>query len=560
MIANPILRKEVLSSLRTSKAWLMQAALLLVAALLVWQNWPADGLQDIGSQQATRIFSMLAVGEFAMVMLFAPAFTAAAITSERERRTLESLMATRMRPWEIALGKMGGSLSLLMLLVLCGTPALALPMLLGGVSLSMVLGATAVLMVAAVYLGMIGLFISTIMRRSYRAIIVTYAVLLVVCLLFALPAWPVSRNLLQEGGRTWQVTMHLLVSMSPLEAMLSLVVEKSAYATGAAGLPPFWVTFLPVSLVATALLACGCLWKLHRPIAPPRLREKGEVVDGNGITARSIFYIIDPRRRRSMIRWWQNPVLMKEFRTRPMLQPQWLARTAGLCLILSVVLMLLVALSIQAWVGQEQSMLSSMMTALGALMTVLILLVGPAMTSGAISADRESGVWDLMRSTRLSSLRIVWGKFQASVLPLVLLSLSVAPALLVLTCFDRGYWPNVLGVLAVVGLTVLLVSTAGLMFSSVFSRTATATAWTYGLVIALTAGSVLVLLDAEGFSQQFTRTVFLMNPLTAAMDAAGALSLQKYDLVNSHMKIMGLASAAMVLVSVARVFHLRRPK
>jgi len=51
MIANPILRKEVLSALRTRKAFLMQALFLLMTAVLLWRYWPADGLQDIGSQQ-----------------------------------------------------------------------------------------------------------------------------------------------------------------------------------------------------------------------------------------------------------------------------------------------------------------------------------------------------------------------------------------------------------------------------------------------------------------------------------------------------------------------------
>ncbi len=560
MILNPIIRKEVLSSLRAGKATAMQAAMLLVAALLVWQNWPADGLQDLGSQQARRIFSALAIGELAMVAMFAPAFTAASLTGERERRTLESLFATLLRPWEIAAGKMAGSLSLLVLLVLCGTPALALPMLLGGISPGQVAAATAVLLMTAVYLGMVGLFISTISQRSYRAILVTYAVLGVLCLLLALPAWPVSRNLLQDGGRTWQVTMHMLVSLSPLEAMLSLVVDKSSYATGAAGLPPFWVTFLPTSGLATLLLALGCVWKLRRPIAPPRPREKGGIIEGNRISARSLLYVIDPRRRRGMIRWWQNPVAAKEFRTRPMLQAQWLLRAIGLCLVISIVLMILVTLSIQAWSAQQQSMISSMITGIAALMVVLLLLAGPAMTAGAISADRESGVWDLMRSTPLSSLRIVSGKFQASVIPLVLLALAMAPALAVLAFFDRAYIPSIISVLKVAGMTVLLVSTAGLFFSSLFARTAVATAWAYGLVIALAAGSLLVLLDPEGFSQAFTRVVFMLNPLTVAMDAAGAPALQKYDLVDVHLKLSGCASLLMFLLATVRVFHLRRPK
>ncbi|HUU22984.1 MAG TPA: ABC transporter permease, partial [Phycisphaerae bacterium] len=157
MFANPIIRKEVLSSLRTRKAVAMQAAFLLAAAVLIWRSWPADGLQDIGSQLSRRILSILAIGELALVGLFAPAFTAASLTSERERNTLESLFFTAMRPWEIALGKIVGSLGFLVLLVLSGVPALTAPFLLGGISGQEVLAIVGILLLTAIYTGMIGL-------------------------------------------------------------------------------------------------------------------------------------------------------------------------------------------------------------------------------------------------------------------------------------------------------------------------------------------------------------------------------------------------------------------
>ena len=128
---------------------------------------------------------------------------------------------------------MVGSLAFLVLLVLVGVPALALLFLLGGVPGTKVLAVVGILLLTAVYLGMIGLLISTFMHRSYRAIIVTYAraaggVLPAV----ALPAWPVSRNLLTYGGPAWQATFHMICSLSPLEAMLSLVWTQSPTRSG----------------------------------------------------------------------------------------------------------------------------------------------------------------------------------------------------------------------------------------------------------------------------------------------------------------------------------------
>mgnify|MGYP000861907491 CR=1 FL=1 len=561
MIANPILRKEVLSALRTRKAFLMQALFLLMTAVLLWRYWPADGLQDIGSQQSRRIFSILAMGQLALVAMFAPAFTAAAITSEREKRTMESLFATLLRPWEIVIGKMAGSLIFIVMLVLTGVPALAAPFLLGGVSGATLLSAVGVLLLTAVYLGTIGLLVSTHMHRSYRAIIVTYVVLIFVCFVFALPAWPVTKNLILQGGPIWQAVLHTVVSLSPLEAMLSVVMGNSSYAIGAANMPPFHVTFVPVALVVITVCVSICLAKLHRPIAPPRPREGMKVVERDGkITVRSFVFLIDPRKRKRMIAWWQNPVLMKEFRTRPMLQTQWLLRACGICLISSIVLMLIVAISIQTWIAGSTGMFNQMLTAVAALILTLIMLVGPAMTSGAICSDRESGVWDLIRATRISSLRLASGKFQASIIPLLMLAASMAPAMIVLLYFDMNLLSGILRVLSVVGLTVLFVATAGTLFSSIFAKSSTATAWTYALMIAMGLASLLVVLDPEGFSQRFVRGAFLINPVAAGMAAAGAQGLARFNLIDPHMKIVGAVTAGMFIITVMRIIHLRRPR
>jgi len=559
MIANPIIRKEVLLCLRTRKAVGLQVVFLLVTAALVWLLWPVDGLQDIGGLQWGRILSVLAMAQLLMVALLAPAFTAAAMTGERERNTLESLFSTALSPGQIALGKVVGSLGPLVLIVASGLPALASPMLLGGLSGGRFLATAAVLLVTAVYLGMIGLVVSCFSHRSYRSIIVTFAVLLVVLFLSAVPVWPISGNLIARGGPAWQATFHAIASFSPLQAMASLVMPKSAYARGAQNMPPFWCLYL-VQAAAVSLLAAGVCWaKLRSPIRPPRPREKLKVIERGKITARTFFFVIDPRKRKRMIFGWQNPVLIKEFRTRPMLQPHWLLRAVGICLIASVALMFLVTLGVQAFVGESMTMMPTMAMAVAAMMVVLIVLIGPALTGGAICADRESGVWDLMRTTRLSSWTIVSGKFQAAIIPLALIALAMAGALAILLYFNVNLLPSVVRICCVVGMTVLVVSATGTFFSSLFARTATATAWTYAVVVALSLLTLLVLLGEDLFSQRLVRAVFVVNPVAAALDAAGHARMKSYALLAPHLKIMGVAAAVLLAATIARVHQLRGP-
>ena len=137
---NPILIREVLTSLRTRRAMAMQMAYLAVLIAIVFFNWPSDGLQGLGGDQAQGLLAVLGIGQLALIALLAPALTATSLTYEKERNTFESLLATRLSPWEITLGKMAGALAFPLVLVAMASPALASLFLLGGVTAGQVLG------------------------------------------------------------------------------------------------------------------------------------------------------------------------------------------------------------------------------------------------------------------------------------------------------------------------------------------------------------------------------------------------------------------------------------
>ncbi|MBN1553745.1 MAG: hypothetical protein JXA11_03300, partial [Phycisphaerae bacterium] len=83
-------------------------------------------------------------------------------------------------------------------------------------------------------------------------------------------------------------------------------------------------------------------------------------------------------------------------------------------------------------------------------------------------------------------------------------------------------------------------------------------AWTYGLVVTLSLLSLLGLLVEDLLSRRVLEAAFLLNPIIAVMEASGAASVQKYGLLNNHLKIMGLATCGMFIITVVRVFQLRR--
>ena len=108
------------------------------------------------------------------VILLTPAFVAGAIAEEKERQTLDYLLATDLRNREIVLGKLVSRLGNLALLVLAGLPILSLMEMLGGVEPRLVVGAFAVTGVTLFTLAVLSLLCSVYASRARDAILATY--------------------------------------------------------------------------------------------------------------------------------------------------------------------------------------------------------------------------------------------------------------------------------------------------------------------------------------------------------------------------------------------------
>ena len=68
-----------------------------------------------------------------VVVALTPAFTAAAITDEKERKTLDFLLVTDLSTREIVFGKLAARAGALFTLVLAGLPILSLIQFFGGI-------------------------------------------------------------------------------------------------------------------------------------------------------------------------------------------------------------------------------------------------------------------------------------------------------------------------------------------------------------------------------------------------------------------------------------------
>ncbi len=119
------------------------------------------------------VYTFLAV-QFAAVAILTPAYVSGAIAEEKDRKTLEFLLATELRDREIILGKFVSRLANLGLVLLAGLPILSLTQLWGGVDFGMLLYFVAATVATAFCLAGISMLCSVHSQRARDAIVLTY--------------------------------------------------------------------------------------------------------------------------------------------------------------------------------------------------------------------------------------------------------------------------------------------------------------------------------------------------------------------------------------------------
>lgn len=135
-------------------------------------------------------------------ILVAPVFSASAMTSERERQTLELLLTTVLQPWQILWGKLiaGFRVSYVLTMFLMWPMVLAfvLGMQMYGTNWLAVLTFFAIVFVAAVFNSVSALLCSAVCKKTSVAMLISYSILIA---LYFLPvaAWYIATNVSETG-------------------------------------------------------------------------------------------------------------------------------------------------------------------------------------------------------------------------------------------------------------------------------------------------------------------------------------------------------------------------
>ena len=158
----------------------------------------------------------------------------------------------------------------------------------------------------------------------------------------------------------------------------------------------------------------------------------------------------------------------------------------------------------------------------------LIMLIAPLYTLSSISGERETGTFDLLITTRLTPPDIVAEKLVSAFVSVSVIIISCLPAMLVPLLYGG------VGVQSAIGLLLLFIPEAfvmlavGMFASSVSYSVVRSTVLAYGIVFALSAGTILLALLIKPFwIEGGNRAGYLLtlNPLlpvvSVVMDQVG---------------------------------------
>jgi ABC-2 type transport system permease protein len=195
---------------------------------------------------------------------------------------------------------------------------------------------------------------------------------------------------------------------------------------------------------------------------------------------------------------WKNPILVKDIRTRMRGYRAFILITAHLLilsLVLGVIFLLFKSFPTAPSPLENQRQLSKIFFGILVWMElVVVCFIAPALTSGAISMERERHTYDLLRVTLLSPRTLVLGKFLAALtFVFLLLFTSIpmqSPAFIIGGVLPQEIWISIL----VLSIGATAYCAIGLFFSSLTHRTILATVLSYACAVFLMYGIPVIAL------------------------------------------------------------------
>jgi len=162
------------------------------------------------------------------------------------------------------------------------------------------------------------------------------------------------------------------------------------------------------------------------------------------------------------------------------------------------------------------------------LQTLMVAVLAPAATAGAISSEREHQTLELLAVTPISSLAIVLGKLLSALAWVFILILASIPVTALVFVFGGVAPDDMLRAYLVLFATVIGLGSVGIFFSALTRRTGASTGLTFVTTLVVVVGSIFLWIflsntssiSSNGLRRQPPEALLYLNPFVAQADVA----------------------------------------
>lgn len=220
MLIGPVFARELVTAPRRPRMYVARATYVGVLWVLMCTLWlvltGTQLVRNLGdlARFGSVLFSILAPLQMVVAIFFSALASASAVAQEKDRRTLELLLMTRLTNSELVLGRLMASMLNVLSLIVAALPMFMICALFGGVSFEQILRAFAVTMISALAAGSLGSLLALWREKTFQTLALT-----ALALVFWIGGWEVMARvdleLLGVRSEIWAA------ALSPIQAILA---------------------------------------------------------------------------------------------------------------------------------------------------------------------------------------------------------------------------------------------------------------------------------------------------------------------------------------------------
>jgi ABC-type transport system involved in multi-copper enzyme maturation permease subunit len=490
LLVGPVFTREVATAPRNWRLYVLRAlyvaalfGLVCTAWLILFGSQPVRSLGDL-ARFGAAVFALLAPVQLALAMGFSALLTAAAVAQEKDRRTLDLLLMTRLTNSELVLGKLLASMLSVLVLIVAGIPLLMLLSLLGGVSHAQVARVVGVTITGAIAAGSLGSTIALWREKTFQTLAMTA---------LALVLWLLLGEALASGllGTSFAGASanDLAAAVSPMRAIMAAAQPAAAVAPLLADAPllgdaPRVFMIAAAGLAVVLDVAAILLVRVWNPTREARQGLDEAPADQRAAAGQaSADAHAAPGRAREV---WDNPILWREICTWAYGKKVIVVRLAYVGVFAVCVAAMVRSLQADESAAYASSLPPAAQPLAPLVVLGLVLVNSLAVTS--LTNERDARALDLLLVTDLTPKEIIFGKLGGVFYNAKEMILLPAAMFIALWWFERLSTENLVLLLACLAVLNAFVAMLGVHAGMTYPNSRTAVAVSLGTLLFLLLG------------------------------------------------------------------------